>query len=111
MEYLDQFISDLQRIPEDYNDLKDRYNSYVRSVQRYFQRGAKLESEQDYDVWSMLDYFHIPTQRKKDDLINYMDKFGLDWSDLNFEKALAAFGNSNRQAMNFVSSNINKLYR
>lgn len=96
-----------------YRDAVDWYNGKVETVQRYF-RNEPMRSEEDFDIYNFLDTLHIPRNRK-DELIDYMNRFGLDWSDLNIDKVIQLFGSSQQQAyrmgLNFASKNIAKLYR
>lgn len=96
-----------------YRDAVDWYNDKVRTVQRYFQ-DEPMEDEDDFDVYNLLDTLGIPRD-DKDDLLRYMERYGLTWSDLRTTKVLRAFGSQQSRAyhlgLNFVSKNINKLYR
>lgn len=91
----------------------DWYNDKVSRVQRYF-RNEPMQDEQDFDIYNLLDTLGVP-RNMKDELKDYMEKYGLDWSDLNINKVMSIFGSQQQRAyrtgINFVSKNLHKLYR
>lgn len=97
------------RISDLYRSAADSYNSAVRSVQGYFS-GRNMESEQDFEIYSFLDQMGVP-RNQIDELYAYMDRNGLTWSDLNTTKTLRAFSGNGIKTYQFVSKNVNRLYR
>lgn len=96
-----------------YRDAVDWYNDKVRTVQRYF-ANEPMEDEEDFDIYNLLDTLGIPRDNK-DELIEYMLRNGLTWSDLRTSRVLQMFGSQQsrayRLALNFFSKNVDKLYR
>lgn len=90
------------------------WNEYVRMTQSYF-RGDPMENERMYDWYSTLYDMHIPTKGDNKRLLQYMERYGLSWSDLDFKKTIGHFGNGTVDgmfgALNFVSDNVRSLYR
>lgn len=103
----------VENISDLYRSGVDWYNTKVEQVQRYF-ANEPMRNEDDFDVYNFLDSLGIP-RSNKDELIDYMNRYGLTWSDLKTTKALAMFGAQQqvayRRVTNFVSSNVKKLYR
>lgn len=101
------------RLYSSYRDAVDWYNDKVATVQRYF-RNEPMEDEDDYDIYNLLDTLGIP-RNDKDDLIDYMERYGLEWSDLRTTKVLSMFGSQQarayRNSLNFISKNVHRLYR
>lgn len=91
----------------------DAYNGFIRTAQRYF-ANEPMEDENDYKLYNLLDQLGVP-RNDLDELKRYMERYGLDWSDLRTTKVLQMFGGqmrrSNALAMNFVSKNVERLYR
>lgn len=90
-------------------EVRERWNETVHAVQGYF--NGTMESEYEYEVQSFL--YQIGVPRKDRTLIDYMDRYGLTWDDINPDKVLSIYGSKSNgvQAYTFVSRNLNKLYK
>lgn len=102
------FQWDIPRMFDDY-PLMDQYRDWLYDDNYTKDKFGKVAVLSNLPVIG--DYTNYLLDMRKAD--EYLNRFGMDWSDIHDPRKLTAFGSTGggiRRSLNFVSGNIKRLY-